>query len=206
MRPSSYFSEPIGIFRHVRNTTICWHRWADRCGELFIYVSHISALLSLPPSPEDIRVPASLAFHICDIYLEELDKVLGASPSYPPAPLSILLTPFFTLAARTQAKTTYKHTQETIFDPLFFALKTHHSNEVHVRKRPKLDSIYSNIAENSCISEPTDRAIASEKVRSALLRRLFDVASEEETRDSNRRKMYAVFRAAKEDDDDTSDS
>jgi ribosomal RNA-processing protein 1 len=32
---------------------------------------------------------------------------------------------------------------------------------------------------------------------------MFNVASEESTRDSNRRKIYAVFKAAKEDEDDS---
>lgn len=41
------------------------------------------------------------------------------------------------------------------------------------------------------------------KLRQALLRRVFEVASEESTRDSNRRKMYALFKAAKEDVDDS---
>lgn len=40
------------------------------------------------------------------------------------------------------------------------------------------------------------------KLRQTLLRQMFDVASEEGTRDSNRRKMYAIFKAAKEDEDD----
>lgn len=47
------------------------------------------------------------------------------------------------------------------------------------------------------------------KLRQVLLRRMFEVASEEGTRDSNRRKMYAMFKAAKEDeseDDSGSDS
>ena len=45
--------------------------------------------------------------------------------------------------------------------------------------------------------------IGSAVLRKALLRQIFDVASEESTRDSNRRKMYGVFKAAKEDEDDS---
>ena len=40
-------------------------------------------------------------------------------------------------------------------------------------------------------------------LRQALLREMFEVASEGGTRDSNRRKMYALFKAAKEDEDDS---
>lgn len=60
-----------------------------------------------------------------------------------------------------------------------------------------------NLISNSCVSNPKDGVIGSAVLRKALLRQIFDVASEESTRDSNRRKMYAVFKAAKEDEDDS---
>jgi ribosomal RNA-processing protein 1 len=127
------------------------------------------------------------------VYLEELDKALTAAPPSP-APLSTILFPFFTLAARTQTNTTYKHIQQTIFDPLFAALKS--------SQPTTLESSYSNLVSNSCVSNPKDGVVGSAELRKALLRRMFDVASEESTRDSNRRKMYAVFKATKEDEDD----
>jgi len=152
--------------------------------------------------PDDIRVPASLAFHLSDIYLEELDKALSA-PSPSPAPLSTVLSPFFTLAARTQANTTYKQIQSTIFEPLFTALKPDQNlEELPSRKRPRLEANYSNLVSNACVSNPKEGAVDGAKLRQALLRRIFDVASEEGTRDSNRRKMYALFKATKEDEDE----
>lgn len=153
-------------------------------------------------SPADIRVPASLAFHIGDIYLEELDKVLADTP-LSACPLSTTLSPFFTLAARTQAKLTYKHIQDTVFDPIFDALQTSRSIGGPSKKRQKLEPSYSNIVENSCVSDPKGGVEDKVKLRTTLLRRIFDVASEEGTRDSNRRKMYALFQAAKEDKDDS---
>lgn len=153
-------------------------------------------------SPDDIRVPTSLAFHICDIYLEELDKTLGAS-SPAPAPLSTILSPVFTLAARTQTNTTYKHIQETILEPLLTALKASQAGGPPNPKHPRLKSGYSNLVLNACISNTNGGAVGAAKLRQALLRRVFEVASEESTRDSNRRKMYALFKAAKEDVDDS---
>jgi ribosomal RNA-processing protein 1 len=147
-------------------------------------------------------VPASLAFHVCDIYLEELDKTL-AVPSPSPVPLSAILSPFFTLAAHTQTNTTYKHIQETILDPLFTALKPLQAEEPSSGKRPRLEPSYSNLVSNSCVSDTKEGALDAVKLRKALLRRLFEVASEEGTRDSNRRKMYVLFKAAKEDEDDS---
>lgn len=172
-------------------------------------VSHFQSIIDqgahkhYPSSPDDIRVPASLAFHLADIWLEELNKALSAEdPS--PAPLSLILSPFFTLASRTQASTTYKQIQQTVFEPLFSALKTPSTApDGRSRKRPRLESDYPNLVANSCIEDPKEGVVGSAKLRKALLRRLFEVASEEGTRDSNRRKMYAFFKAAKEDGDDS---
>lgn len=162
----------------------------------------IRVILNRLISPGDIRIPASLAFHICDIYLEELDKALSAtSPS--PIPLSVILLPFFNLAALTQANTTYKQIQSTIFDPLFTALKTPRPNseEPSSRKRPRLEQAsYPNLVLNACVSDSKGGPVDGAKIRKALLRQMFDIASEERTRDSNRRKMYAMFKAAKEDE------
>jgi len=155
-----------------------------------------------PLCPDDIRVPTSLTFHVSDVYLEELDKTL-ATASSSPAPLSLILSPFFTLAARTQTNTTYKHIQETIFDPLLAALRSLQPEEPPSQKRLSIESSYLNLISNSCISNPKDGVIGSAVLRKALLRQIFDVASEESTRDSNRRKMYGVFKAAKEDEDDS---
>jgi ribosomal RNA-processing protein 1 len=160
------------------------------------------SFLSTTCSPDDIRVPTSLAFHVSDVYLEELDKALATTPPSP-APLSLILSPFFTLAARTQTNTTYKHIQETIFDPLFDALRFSQPEESPNQKRLSLESSFSNLISNSCVSNPRDGAVGSAELRKALLRRIFNVASEESTRDSNRRKMYAVFKAAKEYEDDS---
>ncbi|OBZ78963.1 Ribosomal RNA processing protein 1 B [Grifola frondosa] len=146
-----------------------------------------------PLCPDDPRVPSSLASHLADIYLEELDKAL-ASPSTPsplPAPLSTLLSPFFTLAARTPTNTSYQRIQSALLDPLFFALKPTHDEEPS-RKRPRLSTpTYSNLIANSCATSPKSEGVIERgKLRQILLKRLFDIASGEDTRDSNRRKLY----------------
>jgi ribosomal RNA-processing protein 1 len=153
------------------------------------------------PSPEDIRVPASLTFHIADVYMEELDKALMVAPALP-VPLATIISPFFILAARTQTNTTYKHIQETLFDPLFSALNHSQQEEFSDGERSKLESSYSTLVTNSCASDPKTGAIDSTELRKGLLRQMFEVASAESTRDSNRRKMYAVIKAAKADDDE----
>ncbi|KAH7930587.1 Nop52-domain-containing protein [Leucogyrophana mollusca] len=169
-----------------------------------------NSILSGPSGPlcsNDIRVPASLAFHLADIYLEELDKALSVTtPSPPlPAPLYTALSPFLSLAACTQTKTTYKHLQEALFEPLFTALKPARSESPPSRKKPRLAApAFQTLVSNACVSNPKQEgAMPSEGLRKALLQKVFDVASEEETRDSNRRKMYALYRDGVEDDEDS---
>ena len=169
------------------------------------WVNHTCMSSRNPSSPDDIRVPTSLAFHLADIYLEELDKSL-AEDDLSPVPLSLILSPFFTLASRTQASATYKQVQQSVFEPLFSSLKPPiASEEARSRKKPRLDSDYPNLISNCCFEDPKEKAFGNAKLRKSLLRRLFEVASNEETRDSNRRKMYTFFKTAKEDGDDSDD-
>ncbi|KAH9937374.1 Nop52-domain-containing protein [Fomitopsis serialis] len=158
-----------------------------------------------PLCSDDIRVPTSLAYHLADIYLEELDRALGISPepSPSPAPLSTLLNPFFILAARTPTKITYDRIQSVLFEPLFTALTPKPDDQPPSRKKPRLSTpTYSNLIANACLSDPkAEGAVESEKLRKALLRRIFDVASGEDTRDANRRKMYNLWKSHMEDED-----
>ncbi|KAI0720137.1 Nop52-domain-containing protein [Fomitopsis betulina] len=157
-----------------------------------------------PLCPEDIRVPTSLAYHLADIYLEELEKVLGTSSesSPPPAPLSTLLDPFVALAARAPTKVTYERIESALLEPLFTALTPKPDDEPPSRKKPRLGPAYSNIVANACATDPkTEGAVERVKLRKILLRRIFDVASEEDTRDANRRKMYNLWKIHTEDED-----
>jgi ribosomal RNA-processing protein 1 len=144
-----------------------------------------------------MRVPTSLAYHLADIYLEELDKAIASSPAASPlpAPLLTLLSPFFELVARTPNNTTYKRVQSALFDPLFDALKPGRSDN------PDIETLQ-NIMTNACLLNPhADGGMGSAALRKALLRRIFEVASDQQTRDSNRRKMYAFWKDNAEDDD-----
>ena len=61
---------------------------------------------------------------------------------------------------------------------------------------------YPNLIANACYEDPkTEGKMAGTLLRKMLLRSLFEVASQSETRDSNRRKMYALWKEANEGDD-----
>ncbi|KAI8995285.1 Nop52-domain-containing protein [Trametes punicea] len=164
-----------------------------------------------PLCPEDLRVPTSLAYHLADIYLEELDKAL-AHPSVPsplPAPLSTLLEPFFTLAARTPTNTTHQRIQSALLDPLYTALGiARDSEELPSRKRLRLSTpTYPNLISNACAKNPKEEgAMNGTALKIALLRRMFDIASEPDTRDANRRKLYAFWKDNMADNDDDAGS
>ncbi|KZT74939.1 Nop52-domain-containing protein [Daedalea quercina L-15889] len=175
------------------------------------YCDQYNAILTERGGPlcsDDTRVPTSLAYHLADIYLEELDKVLEdlPEPSPPPAPLSMLLNPFFALAARAPTKITYERIQSALMEPLFTALSPEPDDEPPSRKRPRLITpTYSSLIANACSSDPeSEGAVESGKLRKVLLRRMFEVASEEDTRDANRRKMYNLWKRYSEDEESDS--
>jgi ribosomal RNA-processing protein 1 len=155
-------------------------------------------------SPSDIRVPASLAYHIADIYIEELDKALGTAVSPQAAPLATLLEPFFYLAARTPTSTTYKRIQSALIEPLLDALVSERDleDDPPKAKRIRLSSDTPTfLKSNACFEDPElDGHMAGAILKKKLLRRIFEIASQPETRDSNRRKMYALWKEGAEDD------
>ncbi|KZT30889.1 Nop52-domain-containing protein [Neolentinus lepideus HHB14362 ss-1] len=171
--------------------------------------NHILTRKGGPMCTDDQRVPASLSYHLADIYLEELDKAMTNAPvSEPlPAPLSTLLSPFFILAARTPSNVTYQRIQSALIEPLFSSLKSSspesEAEEASRRKRPRLEMPgYKNLISNACSIDPEEeKALPEPQLRAALLRKMFDVASHEDSRDSNRRKMYTVWKVYKEDED-----
>ncbi|KAJ7170050.1 nucleolar protein,Nop52-domain-containing protein [Mycena filopes] len=160
-----------------------------------------------PLCPADIRVPTSLAYHLSDIFVEELEKAMAAAPEpFLPAPLSTLLAPFLTLAAQTPTSTTYKRVQTEVFTPLFSALAPSRPPEDQpVQKRMRLDpdaeqQKYPTLVSNACFDHPKGGKIEGAILRKRLLRRIFEIASDPKTKDSSRRKMYALFKESTEDD------
>ncbi|KAF8913119.1 ribosomal RNA processing protein [Gymnopilus junonius] len=153
-----------------------------------------------PLCTSDIRVPSSLSYHIADIYIAELDKALGSASNTPAAPLATLLDPFILLAARTHTSVTYKRIQSALVDPLFnaFVSESSQDDEFPKSKRMRLSkdaTSYPNLLENACFSDPEQESSQDGLViKKKLLHRIFEIASEPETRDSNRRKMYALWK------------
>jgi ribosomal RNA-processing protein 1 len=181
------------------------------------YVLRFPSVPDSKRSPEDNRVPVSLAYHLADIYLEELDKALGRTEDALPAPLNTLLEPFLTLASRTINKKTYERLQSALLEPLLSAFSPSAASEEEdqaedgddegrSRKRRRLsEPCFAHVVANVCASDPkAEGAMAPKTVKKALLKRIFDVAGAETTRDVDRRKLYALWKNHADEDEELS--
>ncbi|TDL28058.1 Nop52-domain-containing protein [Rickenella mellea] len=167
-------------------------------------------------SPEDNRVPGSLTYHVCDVYLEELDKVFALhtddSEDVPPAPLSILVDPFIHLAARTSSNITHQRIQSAVLIPLFNALSVpapsspdelahRHTTDDYLSTNPT----YHHLIGNACLQSPEEGKIRVDLLKKGLLQSMFDIASGPDTRDANRRKLYALWKSIMADEEEDED-
>ena len=163
-------------------------------------------------SVEDPKIPSELAYHIADIYLEELNRAIASkSDAEPvPAPLCVLSKPIFSQLARTPNTTTFKRMQTAFLEPLVHALSEKATSDDEdegdgqpSQKRPRLDT-YDDLVAHACVDAIDEGIVTKSSLRRAILKRIFSLASEESTRDANRRKLYAFVKNY--DDDDEGDS
>ncbi|KAJ4485826.1 nucleolar protein,Nop52-domain-containing protein [Lentinula aciculospora] len=200
-------------FVNVSLRFLMQHGWDSKiCQEYNNILTHQGG----PLCPSDGRVSVGLVYHVTDVYLEELDKSHRSSTqdAPKPVPLALILSPFFNLAAQTPLGTTYKHLQTSLFEPLLSSCSLQEASseeeedkdELRARKRRRVESsssdIYASIISNACLDDASAEAkLPSNALRRRILRRLFEVASHAETRDANRRKIYALCNAEHDDDD-----
>ncbi|KAF9041734.1 ribosomal RNA processing protein [Hymenopellis radicata] len=161
-----------------------------------------------PLCPGDIKVPTSLIYHLADIYLQELDNAMSkpsTDSTTRPAPLCGLVSPFLTVASRTPISTTYNRIQTALLTPLLSELSS--EDRPPVAKRVRLepgasDGTYRHLLSNACASCGDQDKLDEPILRGRLLRQIFNAASDPETRGSNRRKMYDLWKDGGEADSD----
>ncbi|KAJ1302735.1 hypothetical protein OPQ81_003048 [Rhizoctonia solani] len=157
-----------------------------------------------PLCPDDKKVPASLSYHLGDIYLEELDKALDTNDNGCETPLITLLTPFINLSSRTSNKITYDRMQSALFVPLLDALAARATTpnadvtDSQRRKRKRSSETYVNLIESTCKPKAQGEASPSttspRDVAREVLKAIFEEAGHTDTKDANRRKMYALWK------------
>ena len=157
-----------------------------------------TSLTNLFPSPSDPKAPQGLTYHLTEIWLPELDKASATFTAQKPVPFRLALAPFLALAAKTPNKVTTQQVQADMIDPLLSALSPlPEPDEPPIPNRSKTSRTehqFPHLLANSCLS-PSDEPIDKSQLRKGLLEYIFEVASREDSRDSNRRKMYAVYSA-----------
>ena len=165
--------------------------------------------LSLCYSPSDARVPAGLSYHLSEIWLAELNKACAsasAAATRKPVPLKVVLAPFLTLAAQTPNKVTYQQIRTNLIDPLLSALSPPpEPDEPPFPEPPKTSGAQNDLSDllaNSSLS-PSDEPLDRGRLLKGMVEYIFEVASREDSKDSNRRKLYVICSANLDEDDDS---
>ncbi|TFK30908.1 ribosomal RNA processing protein [Coprinopsis marcescibilis] len=158
----------------------------------------------------DTKVPTSLAYHLADIYLEELEKVLAQQSDIdkqPPVPLILVLNPFLVLATQTASKITFRRIQSALLQPLLDSLSlesgSDDEDEARPRKRARLSQNIPIWHNRSCLRDSaTEKPLPRDVLQKQIRRALFDCASRPDTRDSSRRKLYALWKEGEGSEED----
>lgn len=120
-----------------------------------------------------------------------------------PVPLYTILHPLFLLAARTPSNITYTRIQTSIFEPLFAGLVVLSSqtdtDEMEPRATEVSDPVFSALLSNSRRDLDQLSSMTPPELMRAMYQCLFDVASQQETRVFNRKKMYALWKEGTDD-------
>lgn len=140
-------------------------------------------------------MPAGLSYHLSEIWLTELEKATAVAAAQKPVPLKLVLAPFLRFAAKTPNKVSCQQIQANLIEPLLSALSLSPGSDAS-STQGDLPSLLA----NSCLSpqdQPSDRSL----LRKGVVEYIFEVASQEDSRDSNRRKLYAICNANIDEDD-----
>ncbi|ORY34723.1 nucleolar protein,Nop52-domain-containing protein [Naematelia encephala] len=163
------------------------------------------------PITVDVSVPKALAGHLSDIYLEELDKVLGLPEvdAQRACPTLSVLGPHIALLALTPTQSIYNRTMSTVFTPLLSALTLASPSTKDIVDRPskrsKDDPIFPHIVMRSRLAG-SDQLASPDKLRKGLVKALFEAAADQSAVETNRRKIYQIVRELDDDEDEDEDA
>jgi ribosomal RNA-processing protein 1 len=124
--------------------------------------------------------------------------------------LALLLEPFFNMSSLTPQSSTYKRIHSEIFEPLFSSLapesekgEDDSEDERPAKRARRSEEAPAHITQNACMEDSSkEKKMSQGELRRRLFKKLLSIASSEQTRDSNRRKLYAFWKEAGIDDDD----
>ncbi|KAK4053533.1 hypothetical protein OIV83_001701 [Microbotryomycetes sp. JL201] len=187
-------------------------------------ITEYNQLLTGENGPLDVlnqRIPDSLAYHLCDISVDELEKVcLSASTSTSTSsssssssstqhdvPLVALLQPFLHTMAISPTSTMFKRVTDNVVEPLLQETLPEAEAVGSKRKKRKLlnaegveDVKYTGIYSRAKEGSSRDMTLSDERrnVGVSLLQAVFEMAGKETTTDVNRRRMYKLVKDKEE--------
>ncbi|GAA5887252.1 hypothetical protein JCM3774_004754 [Rhodotorula dairenensis] len=200
----------IRRFTHVGFRLLEREQWDPRA------IDEYNAMLVGPGGPLDVtndKVPLSLAYHLFDIYLDELDRLASpssadsdSSSSAPPLPLLGLLSPMYTVASHAPLQVMFSRLVDNVFTPLLDAFlgpkpepnpKRRRGNAAKRAKERAYPALRA-AARRADGGVPVeaeggdDEAAhnADARIGKQVLRRLFQEGGKEETGEAQRRRIY----------------
>lgn len=169
-----------------------------------------------PLSSNNVRVPNSITYHVSDIFFEELEKVMATSQDPAPVPIVDILTPCVELVATSQSKQVYDRMMEGSILPFLEDCKRDQSDADAERKqkRRKVEDEDEDkdededelrfptvLAHMHCAStNDEDEEDMIELVSHELRRKIFTIASGNDTYAPSRRKLYELWKSEQEDE------
>ncbi|GAA5975387.1 hypothetical protein JCM10908_005146 [Rhodotorula pacifica] len=170
-------------------------------------IEEYNAMLTGPGGPLDVtndKIPLSLAYHLFDIYLDEIDRLASASSSSdssPALPLLALLSPMYTVASHAPSQIMFTRLVDNVFTPLLDAFlgpkpepnpkrrRGNAAKRAKERAYPALRAAARRAAGLE-VEEEAEETAADAKIGKRALRRLFEEGGKEETGEVQRRRIY----------------
>lgn len=122
---------------------------------------------------------------------------LTLAMTQPAAPLRTLLQPHITLLARTPTQAVHARLMSTLFTPLLGALSRASPllDDNRPAKRQKEEAIYAHLIMGCTIGDAgSEERATPDDLRRGVLKAMFDAAADGRAVESNRRKMYKLWR------------
>lgn len=160
-----------------------------------------------PLSSNNVHVPDSITYHVCDIYLDELEtSIAEMEDTDATVPMLELLSPFMELAATSQSKRVFDRVMTNVLTPFLEECDKRASPSGHDCKRRRIESEASEPRYNTIFShvqveaDEDDEDNTMVSLHKQALQRIVAAASGSDTYAPSRRKLYDLWKAAQEHD------
>lgn len=171
-------------------------------------VERFAAMLIKPGGilqANDVKTPNGLMYHVCDIYLEELDKALlfesEEKESVKNVPITSLLQPFFDMAASCHSSQHFDRMIKAVVIPylddcLVAEAEQKSKNDNRANKRQKRSTEDDSQCDYPNIFKRAETNAT--ELRSQAFSELFSVASRTESVEARRRRIYKMCKEEEE--------